>query len=105
MVMRIIARPSWSGKEMGLAGYLVVETLPDVLDIHREAGDALWCLQVSGSSEATGSRNQCQDDLIASPETSILAYRPEAEKHGPVFMLPGAPGGMTVRLETASARV
>jgi hypothetical protein len=34
----------------GLAGYLLVETLPYVLDFHQEAGDTPWCLQVSGSS-------------------------------------------------------
>src|SRR5215471_18309264 len=57
----------------GLAGYPEQKRLPCVRDFPQEAGDSLWCRQVSRSSSVTGSGHQSEHDLTPSPLRGILA--------------------------------
>src|SRR5499426_1924804 len=80
----------------GLAGYPERERLPCVLHFPGEAGDSVWCQQVSRSSCLTGSGHQSEHDLTTNPGERIVTYCPGTEYRRPLFMGGGAPGGMAV---------
>src|SRR5215510_12506593 len=56
----------------GLVGYPERKRLPCVLDFPEEAGDSMWCRQVSRSSFVTGSGHQSEHDLTTSPLEGIV---------------------------------